>query len=58
MSNDNRKRAMGRKVVHALGGDGHGKTVAMLGLTFKANTDDMRNAPAIALIQAARRTPG
>ncbi len=51
-SNDSRKRSMGRKVIHALGGDGHGKTVALLGLTFKANTDDMRDSPAIAIVRA------
>ncbi|ANU08518.1 UDP-glucose dehydrogenase family protein [Paraurantiacibacter namhicola] len=51
-SNDSRKRSMGRKVVQALGGDGYGKTVAVLGLTFKANTDDMRDSPAIAVVQA------
>ncbi len=51
-SNDFRKRSMGRKVVHALGGTGHGKVVALLGLTFKANTDDMRDSPAIAIVQA------
>ena len=51
-SNDNRKRSMGRKVVQALGGDGHGKTVALLGLTFKANTDDMRDSPALAIVRA------
>jgi UDPglucose 6-dehydrogenase len=50
--NDTRKRAMGRKVVRAMGGDARGKTVAVLGLTFKPNTDDMRDAPALALIQA------
>ncbi|WP_226019321.1 UDP-glucose/GDP-mannose dehydrogenase family protein [Novosphingobium sp. FKTRR1] len=49
--NDQRKRAMGRKVIHALGGDVRGKTVAVLGLTFKPNTDDMRDSPAIAVIQ-------
>ena len=49
--NDNRKRAMGRKIIHALGGNVRGKTVAILGLTFKPNTDDMRDAPAIAIIQ-------
>ncbi len=51
-SNDSRKRAMGRKVVHALGGDGHGKTIALLGLTFKANTDDMRDSPSLAIVRA------
>ena len=52
-SNDQRKRSMGRKVLQALGeGDPHGKTVALLGLTFKANTDDMRDSPAIAIVQS------
>ena len=49
--NDNRKRAMGRKVIAAMGGDVRGKTVAVLGLTFKPNTDDMRDSPAISVIQ-------
>ncbi len=49
--NDARKRAMGRKVIHAMGDDVRGKTVALLGLTFKPNTDDMRDSPAIAVIQ-------
>src|ERR1700754_3962426 len=49
--NDNRKRAMGRKVVTAVGGDVRGKTIAVLGLTFKPNTDDMRDSPAISIIQ-------
>lgn len=49
--NDNRKRAMGRKVIHACGDDVRGKTIAVLGLTFKPNTDDMRDSPAIAVIQ-------
>ena len=49
--NDTRKRAMGRKVVRACGGDVHGKRIAILGLTFKPNTDDMRDSPAIAIIQ-------
>ncbi len=50
--NDNRKRAMGRKVIAALGGDARGKRVALLGLTFKPNTDDMRDAPSLAIVQA------
>jgi UDPglucose 6-dehydrogenase len=50
-SNDNRKRAMGRKVIAAMGGDARGRKVAILGLTFKPNTDDMRDSPAIAIIQ-------
>ncbi|AXU18386.1 UDP-glucose 6-dehydrogenase [Novosphingobium sp. THN1] len=49
--NDSRKRAMGRKVIEALGGDARGKRVALLGLTFKPNTDDMRDAPSIAIVQ-------
>ncbi|MBW8791780.1 MAG: UDP-glucose/GDP-mannose dehydrogenase family protein, partial [Rhizobium leguminosarum] len=49
--NDNRKRAMGRKVISAVGGDIRGKKIAILGLTFKPNTDDMRDSPAIAVIQ-------
>src|SRR5262249_300393 len=50
--NDQRKRAMGRKVAAALGGNLRGRTIAVLGLTFKPNTDDMREAPSIALITA------
>jgi len=52
--NESRKRAMGRKVLDALGGleAARGKTVALLGLTFKPNTDDMRDSPAIAVAQA------
>jgi UDPglucose 6-dehydrogenase len=49
--NDNRKRAMGRKVIAAAGGEIRGKTVCVLGLTFKPNTDDMRDSPAITVIQ-------
>jgi UDPglucose 6-dehydrogenase len=50
--NDQRKRAMARKVVAALDGSVRGKTVAVLGLTFKPNTDDIRDSPAIPLITA------
>jgi UDPglucose 6-dehydrogenase len=49
--NESRKRAMGRKVVDALGGQdaARGKKAALLGLTFKPNTDDMRDSPSIAI---------
>jgi UDPglucose 6-dehydrogenase len=50
--NEARKRAMGRKVIHALGGEARGRTVALLGLTFKPNTDDMRDAPSLSIVQA------
>ncbi len=50
--NDNRKRAMGRKVIAACDGNVRSKKIAVLGLTFKPNTDDMRDAPAITIIQA------
>jgi UDPglucose 6-dehydrogenase len=50
--NDARKRAMAEKISEALGGSVRGKTIAVLGLTFKPNTDDMREAPSIALIAA------
>ncbi len=49
--NDQRKRAMSRKVIAACGGDVRGKTIAILGLTFKPNTDDMREAPSIDIIR-------
>jgi len=50
--NDERKRAMARKVIKALEGDVKGKTVGILGLTFKPNTDDMRDAPSLSIIPA------
>ncbi len=49
--NDNRKRAMARKVIAACGGEVRGKTIGILGLTFKPNTDDMRDAPSLAIVQ-------
>jgi UDPglucose 6-dehydrogenase len=50
--NEQRKRAMARKIISACGGDVRGKTIALLGLTFKPNTDDMREAPSLAIISA------
>ena len=50
--NETRKRAMARKLTAALGTSLRGKTIAVLGLTFKPNTDDMRDAPSIPLITA------
>lgn len=49
--NDQRKRAMARKIISAMGGDVRGKTIAILGLTFKPNTDDMRESPALSIVQ-------
>ncbi|MCL6697942.1 UDP-glucose/GDP-mannose dehydrogenase family protein [Sphingomonas sp. NSE70-1] len=49
--NDRRKKAMADRVVAALGGDARGKRIGVLGLTFKPNTDDMRDAPSIPLIE-------
>ncbi|MHC2000374.1 UDP-glucose dehydrogenase family protein [Methylobacterium sp. CM6241] len=48
--NDQRKRAMARKIVTACGGSVRGKTIALLGLTFKPNTDDMRDAPSLSIV--------
>jgi UDPglucose 6-dehydrogenase len=50
--NDTRKRSMARRVASTFGGSLRGKTVAVLGLTFKPNTDDTRESPALALITA------
>ena len=49
--NEQRKRAMAGKIVAACGGDVRGKTIGVLGLTFKPNTDDMREAPSIDIIR-------
>jgi len=53
--NDARKRAMADKVIAACDGDVNGKTIAVLGVTFKPNTDDMRDAPSLEIIPALQR---
>jgi UDPglucose 6-dehydrogenase len=53
--NDARKRAMGQKVIDALDGSVSGKTIGVLGLTFKQNTDDMRESPSIAIIETLQQ---
>ncbi len=53
--NEARKRAMGAKVIEACNGSVKGKTIAVLGLTFKPNTDDMRDAPSIAIIDELQK---
>ena len=50
--NDQRKRAMARKIIAACGGSVRDKTIALLGLAFKPNTDDMRDAPSLAIVAA------
>lgn len=47
-----RKKAMAQKVIKAMGGDVSGKTIGILGLAFKQNTDDMRDAPSLDIIPA------
>lgn len=51
-ANTRRKRAMASKVVAACGGSVVGKTIALLGLTFKKNTDDVRESPSLAIAEA------
>jgi UDPglucose 6-dehydrogenase len=49
-ANEARKRRMAYRIVAACGGEVAGKTLAVLGLTFKPNTDDMRDSPALAIL--------
>ncbi|ABQ70872.1 UDP-glucose dehydrogenase family protein [Rhizorhabdus wittichii] len=49
-ANDERKKEMARRVIAACGGSVEGKTIGILGLTFKPNTDDMRDAPSLVVI--------
>jgi UDPglucose 6-dehydrogenase len=51
-ANSARKRAMADRIVAACGGDVEGKTIALLGLTFKPNTDDMRDSPSLDIVPA------
>ncbi|MEQ1491513.1 MAG: UDP-glucose/GDP-mannose dehydrogenase family protein [Terricaulis sp.] len=48
--NSARKQKMAQKIIEAVGGSVNGKTIAVLGLTFKPNTDDMRDAPALDIV--------
>ena len=52
--NDTRKKAMASRVMAACGGSVAGKTIAVLGVTFKPNTDDMRDAPSLVIVPALR----
>ncbi|MCR9129302.1 MAG: UDP-glucose/GDP-mannose dehydrogenase family protein [Alphaproteobacteria bacterium] len=53
--NDARKARMAEKIIAAAGGSVEGKTIAVLGLTFKPNTDDMREAPSLAIVPALQK---
>jgi UDPglucose 6-dehydrogenase len=50
MVNDARKSSMAMRVIAACGGSARGKTIAVLGLTFKPETDDMRDSPALSIV--------
>jgi len=54
-ANDARKKRMAERIAHALGGDIKGKRIAVLGVTFKPNTDDMRDAPSLDIIPALQK---
>ena len=53
--NDKRKKAMAERIVAACGGSVEGRTVAVLGVTFKPNTDDMRDSPSLDIIPALQK---
>ncbi len=53
--NDARKLNMAQKIIAACGGSVHGKTIALLGLAFKPNTDDMRDAPSLTIIAELKK---
>jgi UDPglucose 6-dehydrogenase len=53
--NDQRKKGMAEKIATACGGSVTGKTIAVLGVTFKPNTDDMRDAPSLDIIPALQQ---
>ncbi len=53
--NEDRKRAMAQKIIDAFGGDVSGKTIAVLGVTFKPNTDDMRESPSLDILPALQK---
>ncbi len=53
--NDERKRRMAEKIIGACGGSVAGKTIAVLGLTFKPNTDDMRDSPSLEIVPALQQ---
>ncbi|MFZ5913032.1 MAG: UDP-glucose dehydrogenase family protein [Pseudomonadota bacterium] len=55
-ANDRRKKAMAQKIIAACGGSVQGKTIAVLGLTFKPNTDDMRDAPSLDIIPELQKS--
>ncbi|MDE0809617.1 MAG: UDP-glucose/GDP-mannose dehydrogenase family protein [Alphaproteobacteria bacterium] len=50
--NDRRKKSMATKIINACGGTVSGKNIAILGVTFKPNTDDMRDSPSLDIIPA------
>ena len=55
-SNANRKKAMAKRIEAACGGNVKGKTIAILGLTFKPNTDDMRDSPSLDIIPSLQKS--